>query len=107
MERHKQQGTTPVRQSGRTGESKTDRAIDDLREGLGALRSPFLRGSLTKSIPIEAGENTIAHGLSQKPLGWWVTRAIGGAPRLQEVSSDADRLVLRSDTAATVDLWVF
>jgi hypothetical protein len=107
VERHKQQGAALVRQPGRTGDGKADRAIDDLRTDIGALRSPFLRGSLTKSIPIEAGENTIAHGLSQKPLGWWVTRAIGGAPRLQEVSSDADRLVLRSDTAATVDLWVF
>lgn len=107
MERYKQRSAAPVRQSGRTGDGKTDRAIDDIRTDVGGLRAPFLRGSLTKSIPLEAGENTFAHGLSQKPLGWWVTRAIGGAPRLQEVSSDEDRLVLKSDTAATIDMWVF
>lgn len=92
----------------RTGDATNDRALDEVRGSVAQLdRSPFLRGTLTAGITIVAGENRIPHGLSRKPGGWWVTRAQGAAPRLFETESDENYIVLRSDTAALIDLWVF
>lgn len=70
---------------------------------------PLLNGRLIRDVSFDGGSNIVVkHGLGRLPLGWvTVRRTYGSGDVESEVSRNKTDLVLYSDSAFTVDIWVF
>lgn len=74
------------------------------------LANPIMQGTLLRNISLINGQNTINHLLDRPLLGWFVTRqnALANIYDAQNGNSMPNlTLVLVSDAAVTIDLYVF
>jgi hypothetical protein len=74
------------------------------------LAEPIVSGNLLSNISLKVGDNVINHGLGTKLQGYIVILKSGLAGIYDKQSSNQMAnltLVLNSDTAITVSLWVF
>lgn len=75
-----------------------------------ALNNPLLSGNILESISLESGTNVVNHKLNRKLMGWFFTRIDAAAEVYDEQDTNTnpyETLILVSDAAVTVDLYVF
>jgi hypothetical protein len=74
------------------------------------LRNPLIQGRLMEGVQLQVGDNTLDHLLGRKLQGWMITR-IDAAAQVYDKQATNQRpqltLVLNSNAAAVVSLWVF
>lgn len=93
----------------------TDRILNQIQENLikgifRILQTPMIGGKTLKSVSLNAGTNTINHGLGYALSGWFVTRIRAQSAIYDEQDSNQSpdkTLVLNSQNACTVDLYVW
>lgn len=71
--------------------------------------NPELFGNLLTNQALTVGKNTITTGLTQSLIGWIIVRKRGLANiyDIQDSNNTIGTLILNTDTAVSVDLWVF
>lgn len=71
-----------------------------------AASCPILAGRAVE-VRTKIGEVVVEHKLGRAPLGWFPVGMTEAHANLFETTRDSKRLVLLSDAAASVVLWVF
>lgn len=92
-----------------------DRNVNQLQSNINnslapLLNNPVLMGSILTSQALGIGSNTIVHKLNRQLQGWFIVRqrALANIYDTQDSNaSPATYLLLTSDAAVTVDIYVF
>lgn len=94
----------------------TDRTINQLQQNIAQAVQPLLSnaqnlGGLLTSISLNVGSNTINHGLDRTLQGWSIVRLRSTFAQIYDTQdsnqSPSKTLLLTSDTAVVVDIYVF
>ena len=68
---------------------------------------PLMSGFALTGVKLAAGDNTVYHRLSRKPVGWFVTDSTVAAAAPFRKSWDEKALVLTAAVDGVVDIWVY
>lgn len=93
----------------------TDRVINQLQNSIAQVlrpivQNPLVNGSILTGVELAIGANTINHGLNRTLQGWFVIGQGSAASLYDSQSSNTQAsktLILVSDAAVTVNLYVF
>lgn len=92
-----------------------DRNVNQLQQNVTqavnpVLKNPIVFGTILTNVQLTAGTNTISHGLGRTLQGWFEVRKRADASIYDNQDSNgspAQTLILVSDVAVSINLYVF
>lgn len=88
-----------------------DRVLDNIQNEASLkikeiTNKEIVNGRLINKVVIGATDTTIEHGLQREIVGFFIVNKAVFADVIT-IAKDKKKLILRANTAVTVDLWVF